>query len=82
MVGKCRSCVGCLPIDKAHACTRACCYDTYIGAVTCTACPAGLYGAFCAEKCDCASESTCDPVYGQCHCQPGYMGPRCDTGDH
>lgn len=46
-----------------------------------SACPAGLYGAFCESKCDCAHGSTCDAVYGQCLCQPGYHGPRCDTGE-
>jgi len=41
-------------------------------------CPAGLYGAFCREVCNCARGATCHPVTGLCICKAGYTGDRCD----
>lgn len=43
------------------------------------ACEPGRWGLNCANQCDCRSSvGSCDPVTGQCHCDVGFTGPRCD----
>lgn len=45
--------------------------------VSSTACPDGFYGIECREACECLNGASCDHVTGQCHCPPGWTGPRC-----
>uniref|UniRef100_A0A663LWL9 Multiple EGF like domains 6 n=1 Tax=Athene cunicularia TaxID=194338 RepID=A0A663LWL9_ATHCN len=42
-----------------------------------TACPEGFYGLECREACNCLNGARCDHATGQCHCPPGWDGPRC-----
>ena len=44
------------------------------------ACPAHTYGHNCSQACACFNGASCDPVHGQCHCAPGWMGPSCLQG--
>lgn len=43
-------------------------------------CPPGTHGKNCAEVCDCEFASGCDAVTGQCVCEIGYRGDRCEKG--
>ncbi|VDO45390.1 unnamed protein product, partial [Onchocerca flexuosa] len=42
------------------------------------ACPAGFYGWYCSQSCDCQNGATCDPDNGQCRCLSGYFGKQCE----
>lgn len=44
------------------------------------ACPAHTYGHNCSQTCSCFNGASCDPVHGQCHCGPGWMGSTCLEG--
>lgn len=44
------------------------------------ACPDGFYGLECRQACDCLNGARCDHITGQCHCPPGWEGPRCGQG--
>lgn len=45
-------------------------------------CPPGFYGASCGRRCQCRNGANCDPVTGQCSCQPGYTGYFCQKGKY
>ena len=40
-------------------------------------CRTSTYGKGCMQPCQC-KHGSCHPVTGQCTCQPGYQGPKCD----
>ena len=44
-------------------------------------CPQGLWGIDCSKSCDCNSRGPCYHVDGQCDCQSGWIGERCDTSE-
>ena len=46
------------------------------------ACPPGFYGVGCASQCRCEHADGCDPVSGECLCQPGWFGPTCSQSQH
>lgn len=43
------------------------------------ACPLGLWGRDCQQKCLCQNNSTCDPYNGKCHCSRGWVGKYCES---
>lgn len=46
--------------------------------VSFSACDAGHWGTDCAETCDCRNgDGSCDPVTGQCNCEAGFTGDKC-----
>ena len=44
-------------------------------------CPRGKYGQHCSQDCRCAKGSKCNPENGQCICEAGKMGTRCELGN-
>ena len=42
-------------------------------------CKNGLYGENCASRCECV-HGICNPNNGQCVCNTGWSGDKCDTG--
>jgi len=42
------------------------------------ACPDGLFGLGCDQRCACNGNATCDAKSGQCHCPMGQTGDQCD----
>lgn len=42
------------------------------------ACPKGLWGRECQNKCECQNNSTCDPFNGECKCSRGWIGKHCE----
>lgn len=57
-------------------CERLGSIHTNIG---CAACPKGRFGQSCKQECNCGM-AECDPVSGECLCQPGYTGQKCLKG--
>ena len=47
-----------------------------------SACPPGLYGANCEDRCECRNSAECDPVSGDCMCAPGWYGVGCDQSKY
>ncbi len=43
-------------------------------------CPAGRFGSDCQDRCYCLNGAQCDRQTGQCVCQPGWTGQRCENG--
>lgn len=43
-------------------------------------CPAGQFGSDCQDRCECQNSGQCDRQTGQCVCQPGWTGERCENG--
>uniref|UniRef100_A0A672KI38 Platelet endothelial aggregation receptor 1 n=1 Tax=Sinocyclocheilus grahami TaxID=75366 RepID=A0A672KI38_SINGR len=41
-------------------------------------CSSCRFGPNCAKECLCHNGGHCDPEKGQCQCDPGFKGPRCD----
>ena len=53
--------------------------DTLFQGPSCyKSCPAGSYGAGCAQKCPKQCPYDCDPVLGHCRCAPGKTGKYCE----
>lgn len=42
-------------------------------------CEGGRWGPNCAEECQCEHGGHCDPVTGDCECNPGYRGSMCES---
>lgn len=45
------------------------------------ACPEGLFGARCEERCDCGDKVPCHHITGACDCPHGWRGRRCEKGE-
>lgn len=61
-----------LPVRTAYACFL----------FVFTACDAGFWGLDCVKVCDCRnSDVSCDAVTGQCNCEAGFTGTRCDLSE-
>ena len=45
-----------------------------------SACPRGRYGKNCRFDCKC-SGSECNPQTGECICEAGKMGKKCELGE-
>ena len=43
-----------------------------------TACEDGTFGVECAQSCNCAANTVCDPVAGCNSCNQGWTGAGCD----
>lgn len=43
-------------------------------------CAAGRFGSDCQDRCECQNSGQCDRQTGQCVCQPGWTGERCENG--
>ena len=46
--------------------------------VRCLECPEGYYGD-CTQQCDCDNGASCDREDGTCHCEPGFVGDKCQN---
>lgn len=67
----------CAPLRAVHSSYR----PSGLFALFPTACPDGFYGIECRHACNCQNGARCDHITGQCHCQPGWTGPRCARGE-
>ena len=41
----------------------------------------GYWGDKCANICDCENEGKCDHITGECHCQSGFTGDKCEFSE-
>lgn len=67
----------CAPLRAVHSSYR----PSGLFALFPTACPDGFYGIECQHACNCQNGAHCDHITGQCHCHPGWTGPRCAHGE-
>ncbi len=45
-----------------------------------TVCVSGRWGHRCEKTCDCGNSKDCNPITGECTCDPGRYGPKCLLG--
>src|SRR6218665_2015680 len=58
------------------------CHPGYYGDYCSALCPEGRYGCGCRSTCRCpGNQTTCNPVTGQCHCPPGFIGLSCESSE-
>ncbi|GAB6029191.1 complement component (3d Epstein Barr virus) receptor 2 [Chamberlinius hualienensis] len=72
------SCKPCLTLDTSRICGKyEWCKSCGDGLDRCLNCPQRRYGQWCEKDCSCVNNGACDDK-GNCICQHGYVGNRCE----